>query len=419
MRLMVIGVIFAGFLSQPIHALEHAESGEESIKLPSIGDLLFEEIQKNGISGARRLFAKQRAAKFEGVHATAGSLNFLASAYLFRFDQPSTARQLLMWSLDIDHSNPETELKLAQLEYLSGNRRAALRHYNKAISLRGEWQGRLEYFDRLANDDAPPPESDRLHLLLSRAGRYKGIVQRVPIAITSIRKKLDAFIVRRSPGLESRGGELTKMYLDVLDVVQSEEQERQTGTLRESAVPSVSSAVLSRDYSYTVGRQLALDAMRDLSKPIIFKTSTIDGEKIEFGPGDPTLLVFFKTDGSISGASIPGIIAFAKRYASHGLRVVGVVLDGVNEQGANGDLDRVRDTVRQRVWEMKIDWPIIFDGLEKGGELARKAFVRGTPRLVLLDKQGIPFVSQHPEGLQRLDDVIEFTMSRKRDISSK
>jgi thiol-disulfide isomerase/thioredoxin len=104
-----------------------------------------------------------------------------------------------------------------------------------------------------------------------------------------------------------------------------------------------------------------------------WQLSNLQGEKIKLSDyqGQPVLLVFWATWCPYCKKLLPGIEALNKKYASKGLKIIGV---------------NIRED-----WKPKVYWAnhgYTFDAVLDGDEVAKIYGVNGTPGIVFIDREG-------------------------------
>jgi thiol-disulfide isomerase/thioredoxin len=113
------------------------------------------------------------------------------------------------------------------------------------------------------------------------------------------------------------------------------------------------------------------------------EAAPISGTSFEHGElsltdlrGKVVLLQFWASWCPTCLKGLPGIERLYEQHADQGFEIVGISLD-----------EEAKDA-RRAIAEFNLSWPQLCDGLGKASPLAKGYDVRGTPRYILIDREG-------------------------------
>jgi len=123
-----------------------------------------------------------------------------------------------------------------------------------------------------------------------------------------------------------------------------------------------------------------------------FSTATLKHGELSLSDlrGKVVLLQFWASWCGTCVEKLPELKRLRANYSEQGFEIVGI------------SIDQEIKAARRTVAEHRLDWPQICDGRGKDSPLAREYEVRGTPRYVLIDRDGL-VVREHvrSEDLER------------------
>jgi thiol-disulfide isomerase/thioredoxin len=127
----------------------------------------------------------------------------------------------------------------------------------------------------------------------------------------------------------------------------------------------------------------------------------------EFGK-QPTLVHFWSVSCHICHEVMDEVVSYQKRYASHGLQMVGIHMP---KQQSDTDVE----LVKQDIQSFHIEYPVAVDNLHKIAEAYQNQFV---PAFFLFDGDGkLYFRAAGDKGFQNLQPKIEAMLGITADES--